>query len=178
MTLGCGFLFKKRCILFKSPSLGLLRLTKYIESIVFGAEPGGLCPTVDFRGSLAALILVLAVLPILVHCLCPPPHPRPPRCLSPHPLRHLSPRPLHHPSMSSLSSSSSSFGGCGAQFAVMGFVHLPGVWLSGGRVVRYRVVVVVALWGCVVALVVLSLSWLGCRCRGWVVVIVFGLSWW
>ena len=92
---------------------------------------------------------VFALLPVLL------PRPRPSRCFSPRPLRRLSPCPLRRPLSSSLSSSSS-FGGCGAQFAVVGFIHSLGVLLSGGRVVRYHVVLVVAVWGCVVAPVVLS----------------------
>jgi len=102
-----------------------------------------------------------ALLPILVLRPCPPPHPRPSSSPS---------SSSFSPSSSSLSTSS--FGRCGAQLAVVEFVRSPGVLLSGGRVVRYCVVVVVALWGCVVAAVVLSRWWLGFRCGSKVVVVV------
>ena len=45
-----------------------------------------------------------------------------------------------------------------------------------GLVVQYHVVVVVALWEFVVVPVVLSWSWLGCRCRGWIVLAVVAPS--
>ena len=45
-----------------------------------------------------------------------------------------------------------------------------------GLVVQYRVVVVVALWEFVVAPVVLSWLWLGCCCRGWIVLVVVAPS--
>jgi hypothetical protein len=59
----------------------------------------------------------------------------------------------------------------GAQFAVMGFIHLLGVLMSSGRAVWYGVVVVVALWGAL-------LRRLYCRGGGWVVVVMVGLPWW
>jgi len=129
----------------------------------------------DFSGSLAVLILARRPRPPPYPCPCPPPHPRPSSLPSSSPFS---------PSSSSLSTSL--FGHCGAQSAVVGFVRSPVVVLSGGCVVRYCVVVVVALWGCIVAAVVLSRWWLGFCCGDKVVVVVglslwsrgVGLSWW
>jgi hypothetical protein len=172
MTLGCGVLFKKRCILFKSPSLGLWCLTKYIESIT------RLCSVVDFSGSLAPLILILGPR------LPPPSSPSSffPSSSSSFSLSSSSPfSPFSSSSFSPSSSSSlslSSSSSCSLRrrhpprLVVVGFVHSPVVVLSGGRVVRYRVVAVVALWGA-------SLRRSYCRGCGWVVVVVVGLSgWW
>ena len=198
MTLGCHFLFKKRWILFKSPSLGLSHLTKYIKSTLFGAEPGGLCPIVDFRGSLAALVLVL--------------RPRPPCHLVPHPLHRLSPCPLHHlfpcplchlspcpsprplchPSLHPLcrhyppclvvvgfnSQSWGSFIRRGSCYLV---VMLSSIVLSWWSHCRSGLLCQLYCHGrgwVVIVVVGLSLSWLGCRCHGWVVLVVVMLWWW
>jgi len=155
-------LFKKRCILFKSPFLGLWCLTRYIQSIT------QLCSVVDFSGSLAPLALALPVIilpPIFFVVLLPV------FFVVFLPVLFVVPLSALFVVLPSSSSSSSSFGGCGAQFAVVGFVHSPGVFLSGGRVVWYRVVVVVMLWGAL-----LRRSY--CRGGGCVVVVVVKLSWW
>jgi len=162
MTLGCGVLFKKTCILFKSPSLGLWCLTKYLQSIT------RLCSVVDFSGSLAPLVLDLR--------LRPPRHRPSPSLLrrpSPRPLRRPSLSPLRHPSLCPLRRPSL----CLLRRPVLFVVVILLVWwLWGsirGRVVRYRVV------GCVVAQVALSWRWSYCRGGGriFVAVVVLSLSW-
>lgn len=72
-----------------------------------------------------------------------------------------------------------------------GLIHSPGVhsfagglviWWSCCPVLCYRgghIVGVGCCASCIVMVVVgLSLSWLDCRCRGWVVVVMVELSWW
>jgi len=169
--------------------LGLLCLTKYIESIVFGAEPGGLCSIVDFRGSLAALILVLRPRP--------PPHPR--RLSSPSspsssilallivflpvlfviflpvlfvvllcPLRR-----RHPPRLVVVGLNSRSWGSFIRRGSCYPVVVLSGIvlswWSRCGGVLLRRLYCRGGSW---VVVVVVGLSWLGCRCRIWVVLVV------
>jgi len=116
-------------ILFKSPSLGLLYITMYIEIIAFGAEPGGLC-------SMGAVFGCPRPRPPLRYH----PSPCPLRLPSPRPLRRPSRRPLrlhHPPCLAVVGLNSWAWGSF-----VMGFVCPPGVLLSGGRVVHCRLAVV------------------------------------
>ena len=152
------FFVQKMMYIIQIPFLGavpLWCLTKYIKSTTW------LCSIVDFSGSLAPLVLarfpVLILLPVFFVILLP--------------ILFVVPLSVLFVVLSSSLSSSPSFGGCGTQFAVMGFVHSPGVLMSGGHVVQYGVVMVVALWGAL-------LCRLYCRGVGWVVVVMVGLPWW